>query len=104
MAHALLYGWHGQVIIVILTHVEDAVPMFFPISSYIFRIPVSYWDDGHYAGAFSLINTTLTLVSLIYLFIKNKGETLVHKKFMTHEGAFHSLSFEIHDMIYLGNL
>ncbi|ARI76538.1 metal-dependent hydrolase [Halobacillus mangrovi] len=67
---ALLYGWLGHIILDLLTHVEDAVPMFYPVSSYTFRSKVSYWDDEHYAGTFSIINTTLLLLSLLYLFIQ----------------------------------
>ncbi|WP_176140557.1 zinc dependent phospholipase C family protein [Halobacillus salinus] len=67
---ALAYGWLGHVVIDILTHANDAVPMFYPISAYTFHSPISYWDDDHYAGIFNLINTTLILLSLLYLFLR----------------------------------
>jgi len=31
-------------------HVDDGHPHFWPISSWIFRSPVSYWDSNHYAN------------------------------------------------------
>ncbi|RWZ55006.1 hypothetical protein EQV77_12855 [Halobacillus fulvus] len=67
---ALAYGWLGHVVIDLLTHVEDAVPVFYPISSFTIRGPISYWDDDYHAGVFSLVNTTLIILSLIYLFVK----------------------------------
>ncbi|WP_281658473.1 metal-dependent hydrolase [Halobacillus sp. Cin3] len=67
---ALAYGWLGHIVLDLLTHVEDAVPMFYPVSSYTFRGPVSYWDDDYHAAAFSLVNTTLIVLSLIYMFVK----------------------------------
>lgn len=83
-AMALLYGWLGHVIIDLLTHVDDAVPMFYPVSSYTFRSPVSYWDNDHYADAFSLLNTTLITLSLLYLLIekirKKTRSQKVHEK------------------------
>ncbi|GEN54407.1 metal-dependent hydrolase [Halobacillus faecis] len=66
---AFSYGWLGHVILDILTHADDAVPVFYPISSYTFNSPVSYWDDDHYANVFSLVNTFLIAVSLLYLII-----------------------------------
>ena len=69
-ATALMYGWLGHVILDILTHNQDAVPMFYPVSAYTFHSPVSYWDNDHYAGIFSLVNTTLIALSLLYLFYK----------------------------------
>lgn len=67
---ALLYGWLGHVVVDLLTHVEDAVPVFYPISSYTFRSRVSYWDQEHYGDIFSWINTGLILISLLYLLYK----------------------------------
>ncbi|MCA1011222.1 zinc dependent phospholipase C family protein [Halobacillus halophilus] len=67
---ALMYGWLGHVVVDLLTHVEDAVPLFYPVSSYIFRSRVSYWDEDHYAGIFSLINMVLIVLSLVYLIVK----------------------------------
>ncbi|MCA0971616.1 metal-dependent hydrolase [Halobacillus litoralis] len=67
---ALAYGWLGHVVIDILTHAEDAVPLFYPISAFTFHSPISYWDDDHYAGLFNLVNRTLILLSLLYLFSK----------------------------------
>lgn len=66
----LAYGWLGHIVLDLLTHVEDAVPMFYPVSSYTFRGPVSYWDDDYHAAAFSLVNTTLIALSLLYMLVK----------------------------------
>ncbi|WP_226580540.1 metal-dependent hydrolase [Halobacillus litoralis] len=67
---AAAYAWLGHIVIDLLTHVNDAVPMFYPISSYTFRGPVSYWDDDYHAAAFSMVNTTLILLTLIYLIVQ----------------------------------
>lgn len=67
---AFMYGWLGHVIIDLLTHVEDAVPVFYPVSDLIIRGPVSYWDRNHYGAEFSLINTILVIIAIFYLVIK----------------------------------
>ncbi|MCP3031402.1 metal-dependent hydrolase [Halobacillus sp. A1] len=75
---AFMYGWLGHVILDLLTHVEDAVPTFYPVSDYTFRSGVSYWDDAHYGGVFSLVNIFLIIISLLYLWV---GKRRKNKKF-----------------------
>ncbi|MFD1020352.1 zinc dependent phospholipase C family protein [Thalassobacillus hwangdonensis] len=65
--HALLYGWFGHIIVDLLTHVEDAVPVFYPVSSLVIRGPVSYWDDDHYGDIFSIVNGVLIASTILYL-------------------------------------
>lgn len=65
-----MYGWLGHVVIDLLTHVEDAVPIFYPVSNLIVRGPVSYWDDRYYGDVFSFINGILIGITVIILIIK----------------------------------
>ncbi len=65
-----MYGWLGHVVIDLLTHVNDAIPIFYPVSDLIIRGPVSYWDRRHYGDIFSLVNGILIGLAIIYLIIK----------------------------------
>ncbi|MBH0230908.1 metal-dependent hydrolase [Halobacillus yeomjeoni] len=69
---ALMYGWLGHVILDLLTHVEDAVPVFYPVSSYVFRSKISYWDDEYHAEIFSLINMILIVASVLYMLYEKR--------------------------------
>ncbi|QST00656.1 DUF4184 family protein [Pontibacillus sp. ALD_SL1] len=65
-----MYGWLGHVVIDLLTHVNDAIPIFYPVSDVIIRGPVSYWDRSYYGDIFSLVNGILIGLAIIYLIIK----------------------------------
>ncbi|MYL32443.1 hypothetical protein GLW08_06695 [Pontibacillus yanchengensis] len=65
-----LYGWLGHIVIDLLTHVEDAVPVFYPFSLKVIRGPISYWDDDYYGDVFSLVNGILMAAALLWILIK----------------------------------
>jgi hypothetical protein len=65
--NALLWGWLGHIITDLLTHATDATPIFYPISNFIFRSPVSYWNPQHYGVQFNIINNILLFLAILYL-------------------------------------
>jgi hypothetical protein len=64
---AFLWGWLGHVLTDLLTHVDDAIPLFWPISSYIITGPVSYWNPQYYGKEFGLINNIFIFIAIMYL-------------------------------------
>ncbi|MTH55194.1 hypothetical protein GKZ89_17485 [Bacillus mangrovi] len=67
---AFCYGWLGHILIDLLTHVQDAVPVFYPVSDLIFRGPVSYYDRDFFGREFSMINSVLIAAAILYLLIE----------------------------------
>ncbi|MFC0523407.1 metal-dependent hydrolase [Pontibacillus salicampi] len=65
-----LYGWLGHIVIDLLTHVEDAIPLFYPFSDLIIRGPISYWNPTYHGDVFSFINGILIIVAIIWLIIQ----------------------------------
>lgn len=52
---SLLLGWAGHVLADVLTHAEDARPVFWPLSRWRLQSPVSYWDRDRHARLFTLL-------------------------------------------------
>lgn len=77
---ALLYGWLGHILIDLLTHVRDAVPILYPLNDYIIRGPISYWDPDFYGREFSIIHSIFFLGAIIYLIIERVRAKKVKKK------------------------
>jgi len=50
---ALVLGTMGHQVVDYLTHVDDAWPPAWPLSSWRWRAPVSYWQREHHARAFA---------------------------------------------------
>lgn len=69
---AFLLGWSGHVVADALTHAGDARPMFWPFSGWRFRSPVSYWDRGRHARAFSLLEHA-ALPAALTLVLRRRG-------------------------------
>ncbi len=67
---AILYGWLGHIIIDLLTHVEDAVPLLYPLNDYIVRGPISYWDPDFYGREFSIIHSIFFVAAIVYLIVE----------------------------------
>ena len=61
---AFLLGWSGHVLADVFTHAEDARPVFWPLSRWRFRGPVSYWDRGYHARAFSVLEHASLLLAV----------------------------------------
>ena len=71
---AFLLGWAGHVLSDSLTHTEDARPLFWPLSGRRFRGPVSYWDRGYHARAFSILEHASLLLSAMEILRRRTGE------------------------------
>jgi hypothetical protein len=46
---SFLLGWAGHNIVDFPTHAEDARPLFWPLSKWRWKSPISYWDRKFYA-------------------------------------------------------
>ena len=68
---ALLLGWLGHVLADVLTHAEDARPVFWPLSRRRFRGPVSYWDRSHHALPFALAEHGALLFVAAWIISRN---------------------------------
>ncbi|KGX92768.1 hypothetical protein N781_14530 [Pontibacillus halophilus JSM 076056 = DSM 19796] len=76
---ALLYGWLGHIIIDLFTHVTDAIPLFYPVSDWVFRSVVSYWDPNYGGDWFTLLNLIAmggTTLYLVYKRVSRKRNSL----------------------------
>ena len=62
----MLGGWLTHIAADMLTHRSDGYPIFYPLSSYRFPTPLSYWEPAHYGRAFMLVDITGMLVLLAY--------------------------------------
>jgi membrane-bound metal-dependent hydrolase YbcI (DUF457 family) len=58
---AFVLGWAGHVVVDALTHGEDARPVLWPLSGRRFRSPVSYWEQGRHARAFTLVEHAIAI-------------------------------------------
>lgn len=50
-----------------LTHHDDARRQFWPVSDWVFRSPVSYWDARFYGNAFGMIEVGLAVTLIVLL-------------------------------------
>lgn len=51
-----------------LTHHDDARRQLWPLSDWVFRSPVSYWDSRYFGDAFGVFELVLGLVLAVFLF------------------------------------
>lgn len=68
----LVYGWVLHVVLDFFTHNTDAYPAFYPLSSWKFHSPISYWESSHHSQVFSVINLILVGLFVIYLIREKK--------------------------------
>lgn len=73
---AALVGWGSHVLIDALTHVEDAYPLFWPLSDHRFPSVVSYWDARYYGREFFIINHTVLCGIGVVLIVRWVGRRL----------------------------
>ncbi len=59
-----------------LLHHEDARQMFWPLSTWVFRSPVSYWDRRHYGQIFGPIEVAVSLVLCAVLWRRERDRRL----------------------------
>jgi LexA-binding, inner membrane-associated putative hydrolase len=65
---AFLLGWAGHNILDFPTHAEDARPLFWPLSRWRWKSPISYWDRKFYAMPCLLVEHGMLLaLILVYL-------------------------------------
>ena len=50
-----------------LTHHDDARRQFWPVSDWVFRSPVSYWDARYYGNAFGMFEVALVVTLTVFL-------------------------------------
>lgn len=62
----LLAGWLSHIVADMLTHRSDGYPIFYPLSTYRFATPISYWEPAYHGRAFMLIDTTCIIVLLAH--------------------------------------
>lgn len=65
-----LLGWLGHTVVDFLTHVDDARPLFWPVSDWLWSSPVSYYNSDYYGREFSLIVNGLAFTIIVLLLIK----------------------------------
>lgn len=65
---AFLLGWAGHNLLDLPTHAEDARPMFWPLSRWRWKSPISYWDRKFYALPCLLVEHGVIL-ALILAFV-----------------------------------
>ncbi|NMH68422.1 hypothetical protein HF072_06470 [Bacillus sp. RO3] len=79
-ALAFLYGWLGHIVLDFLTHADDAIPIFYPLSTYVFHSPISYWDSRHYGDVFGVVNLIGIFGSVLYLVYEKRKKRSGRKK------------------------
>ena len=65
-----LLGWFGHTIADFLTHVDDTRPLFWPVSSWEWSSPVSYYNPLYYGREFMAINHAVMLLIALWLLVK----------------------------------
>lgn len=50
-----------------LTHHDDARRQFWPLTEWVFRSPVSYWDPRHYGPAFAVLEFSVVILLSVFL-------------------------------------
>lgn len=64
---AFLLGWAGHVLTDFLTHGEDARQVFWPVSRWRFRSPISYRERKRHGRLFTVVEHAAVLATLISL-------------------------------------
>ena len=67
-----LLGWLGHTVADFLTHVDDTRPLFWPISSWEWSSPVSYYNSLYYGREFFAVSHALILLTMLWLFFKRR--------------------------------
>ncbi len=77
LALGLWRGWHLltigasagilHLVMDFLLHAGDGRPQFWPISSWVFHSPISYWDSTHHAAWMAPISVTICIAAYVVL-------------------------------------
>ncbi len=73
-----IWGWFLHVVVDFLTHVSDAVPIFYPLYNAVIPGIVSYWNPQYYGTEFGITHSIVLVSTIIYL-IRERRKT---KKFL----------------------
>ena len=65
-----LIGWFGHTLADFLTHVDDARPLLWPFSTWMWSSPVSYYDGDHYGHVFFTASHALMLLTMALLLVR----------------------------------
>ena len=55
-----------------VTHRDDARRQFWPVSDWVFRSPVSYWDPNYYGGIVSMVELGLVVLAAGFLCFRHR--------------------------------
>ena len=69
-------GWLSHIVVDMFTHRSDGYPIFYPLSTFRFPAPVSYWEPAYHGRTFMLIDTTLILVLLLHYLVTRRRRTV----------------------------
>ncbi|MGA9288375.1 MAG: hypothetical protein WBV93_08455 [Anaerobacillus sp.] len=70
----LVWGWFLHIVVDFLTHVSDAVPIFYPIYNTVIPGFVSYWNPHYYGIEFGITHSIVLISTIIYL-IRERRKT-----------------------------
>lgn len=65
-----LIGWLGHTLVDFLTHVDDTRPLFWPITDWTWRSPVSYYNPLYYGQQFFIASHTIMFLIVVWLLFK----------------------------------
>jgi hypothetical protein len=77
---ALATGWAGHILVDLVSHHTDARPPWWPLSSRLWRSPVSHWERDRHAAVWNAAD-------LIALLAAARRETRVHGRFAAATAA-----------------
>ena len=66
-AWPFIYGWAFHVILDAATHANDSLPIFWPLSSYVFKSAFSYWETSHLAAEVNILNMALASIAIVIM-------------------------------------
>ncbi len=67
-------AWLLHIVVDILTHVQDATPIFWPLSDRRFPGLISYWDPLYHGGIVSLLSKWCVMICLAYITVSKLRE------------------------------
>lgn len=75
-----IWGWFLHVIVDFVTHVSDAVPIFYPLSDKVIPGIVSYWHSDYYGTEFGITHTIVLASTIVYLIIERRKSKRFERK------------------------
>lgn len=66
-AWPFIYGWTFHVILDAATHASDSLPIFWPLSSYVFESMFSYWETDYFALWVNIVNMALVSIAIVIM-------------------------------------